>query len=852
MTGHPWIRRLFTRTPHPARKAPARSRLLVEALEGRLAPATLTVTSTADALHYNSSATVTDLTNHTNLVNGNSDATVTLRDALNAANNTGGGYTIVLSNATYDFTAVDNYWYGPNALPAISSAIIINGNGATLQRDSSLPNTTAGALRFFYVSGGLSGLAAGSLTLNNLTLKGGYAKGGDSAVGGGGLGAGEAIFNQGTLSLYGVALTGNTAQRGNSNVGTSNGFGGGGIGQDAQGYSGGGFGGPLVGGPFGGVGHRPAGTGYPGGGGGGFSASATDFFDGAGQSGFGGRGNGIDGVGGFGGDGGGGGGAVVDGVSGAGGSFGDGGGAGGEGEGGGGGGGVGGDGGGGGGFGGGGGAALTGGDGNGGFGGFGGGGAAGFGGGGFGGGNGGRSDNGGGGAGLGGAVFSMYGSVTVVNSIFTSNTAVGGNTGDIGVDAGQDGSGFGGALFNLDGTVTLTGATLSGNTVTPGNGQTGNGSSGGSDVYNLAYGSSPTGTAQTASVIAVNSTLTDLVNNQDTHKNANDKAVTLTITVTPYTSATTTYDGAAHMAKGTATGLGSIDLSSDLSFEGTKHTNAGTYASDTWSFHDSMGTYPDASGTLSDSIAPAALTVTADNQSMAYGGTVPSLSYTYAGLVNNDTSGSFTGALATAATSGSNVAGYDITQGTLAATGNYTIGSFTKGTLTVNPAPLTVMANDVRMIQGEAFPSFTVSYKGFVLNQDPSVLGGTLKFSTTAPNNTTPGTYAITPSGLTSGNYAITFLPDKLTVLSYGQATADLQTGPGGVDAAGLASGLQSSLDTQLQAAIADFAAGDTADGVSQLGAFINHVSAQRGKGIAAGLADAWIAAAQRIINAVG
>jgi hypothetical protein len=36
------------------------------------------------------------------------------------------------------------------------------------------------------------------------------------------------------------------------------------------------------------------------------------------------------------------------------------------------------------------------------------------------------------------------------------------------------------------------------------------------------------------------------------------------------------------------------------------------------------------------------------------------------------------------------------------------------------------------------------------------------------------------------------------------------------------------------------------------LGAFINEVSAQRGKHIDAALADAWIAHAQRIINAVG
>src|SRR5262249_35596448 len=51
---------------------------------------------------------------------------------------------------------------------------------------------------------------------------------------------------------------------------------------------------------------------------------------------------------------------------------------------------------------------------------------------------------------------------------------------------------------------------------------------------------------------------------------------------------------------------------------------------------------------------------------------------------NNDLTASFTGALATTAKSTSIVGSYPITPGTLAATGNYTIGSFTNGTLFVN------------------------------------------------------------------------------------------------------------------------------------------------------------------------
>jgi hypothetical protein len=223
-----------------------------------------------------------------------------------------------------------------------------------------------------------------------------------------------------------------------------------------------------------------------------------------------------------------------------------------------------------------------------------------------------------------------------------------------------------------------------------------------------------------------------------------------------------------------------------------------------------------------------------------------------ANLVGSDTvtlSGSATLAGANAGSQAiSSFAGLQL--GGTAAT-NYTLTG-ASGSVTIAQAPLTVTANDVTIIQGEALPAFTAGYNGFAPGEGPGVLSGTLTFSTTAPNNTTPGTYDITPSNLSSNNYTITFLPGKLTILSYSLATTNLQTGPGGVDTAGLNHGMQNSLDAQLQAATADFADGDTADGASQLEAFINHVRAQRNKAIAANLADAWIAAAQRIISALG
>jgi hypothetical protein len=83
------------------------------------------------------------------------------------------------------------------------------------------------------------------------------------------------------------------------------------------------------------------------------------------------------------------------------------------------------------------------------------------------------------------------------------------------------------------------------------------------------------------------------------------KSVTLnkanaSISVTGYT---VTYDGSAHTAAGTATGIGSADLSGLLDLSGTTHTDVGTYA-DSWSFDGDVN-YNSASGTVSDSITAA-------------------------------------------------------------------------------------------------------------------------------------------------------------------------------------------------------------------------------------------------------
>ncbi len=188
-----------------ARKAAPRVRLTLEALEDRLVPTAAANTLTVAA-----------------------GDTATLIADIAAANASGAATTINLTQSTYDFTAANNSTFGPNALPAITGNITIDGNGAVLMRDPSLGQSTP--FRLFYVSGSevagaaggqLTGQAVGSLTLENVTLEGGLAQGGNSGTGGGGLGAGGAIFNQGNLTLNGVTVEQNAAQGGSGGSGTS-------------------------------------------------------------------------------------------------------------------------------------------------------------------------------------------------------------------------------------------------------------------------------------------------------------------------------------------------------------------------------------------------------------------------------------------------------------------------------------------------------------------------------------------------------------------------------------------------------------------------------------------------------
>jgi hypothetical protein len=167
-----------------------------------------------------------------------------------------------------------------------------------------------------------------------------------------------------------------------------------------------------------------------------------------------------------------------------------------------------------------------------------------------------------------------------------------------------------------------------------------------------------------------------------------------------------------------------------------------------------------AKGTLN--VTPAPISVKANDAEKIYGAANPALGGVITGIKNED---HITALYTTAADEASAAGTYAIVPVLSgAALRNYQTPAITNGTLKVNAAALTVTTNPATKVYGDANPDFSVSYSGLVLGQDESVLGGTLAFNTSATVASAAGSYDVTPAGLTSANYSITFVKGSLSV----------------------------------------------------------------------------------------
>ena len=152
------------------------------------------------------------------------------------------------------------------------------------------------------------------------------------------------------------------------------------------------------------------------------------------------------------------------------------------------------------------------------------------------------------------------------------------------------------------------------------------------------------------------------------------------------------------------------------------------------------------------------VTITADNKTMTYGDDVPTLTYKSSGATLSGTP-----KLSTTATKTSPVGTYPIKveKGTVT---NEQV-TYVDGTLTIGKAPLTVGVQNVTITEGDAIPTFTLTYSGW-RNNDKEATAFTTKptATTTATSASKPGTYPITVSGGAAQNYALTYTLGTLTI----------------------------------------------------------------------------------------
>ena len=168
-------------------------------------------------------------------------------------------------------------------------------------------------------------------------------------------------------------------------------------------------------------------------------------------------------------------------------------------------------------------------------------------------------------------------------------------------------------------------------------------------------------------------------------------------------------------------------------------------------------------GTLTITKAPLSVTVVSNTK--VYGDENPQIELTYTGFRNGDKTNCITSAptIRTEATALSPVGTYSLTpEGGVAA--NYEFTEYISGTLTIEKAPLTLVANDASKLYFEENPKFTFHGEGFKNNDTEKVLTVVPNYSCAASRISGAGEYVISPQGASAENYDITYKTGKLTV----------------------------------------------------------------------------------------
>jgi len=241
-----------------------------------------------------------------------------------------------------------------------------------------------------------------------------------------------------------------------------------------------------------------------------------------------------------------------------------------------------------------------------------------------------------------------------------------------------------------------------------------------------------------------------------------DAAIVITkadaaITVTPYSA---TYDGNAHTATGSATGVLGESLSG-LVLSGTTHTNAGDYPTDAWTFTGGTN-YNDASGTVSDKISKADATIVVTPYDVPYDGNAHTATGSAKGVKGESLSG-----LDLSGTTHTNAGTYTGDAWTFTdVTGNYNGAGETVDDK-ISKKALTVTANSDSKTFGETYTFAGTEFTTLGLVNPPDTVTSVTLASDGAAATATVGSYDIVGSdavGTGLSNYDITYNKGTLTV----------------------------------------------------------------------------------------
>ena len=152
------------------------------------------------------------------------------------------------------------------------------------------------------------------------------------------------------------------------------------------------------------------------------------------------------------------------------------------------------------------------------------------------------------------------------------------------------------------------------------------------------------------------------------------------------------------------------------------------------------------------------VTLMVNSYSRQYGEDNPTFEYTVvSGKVESGTP-----TITCAATKTSPVGTYDIIIEKGSVSNKFV--TLVNGTLTITKAPLTISVGNYSKVEGEANPSFTLSYSGFKNGENSSILTKQPTISCSATASSAPGTYPITVSGAEAKNYNINYKNGTLTI----------------------------------------------------------------------------------------